>query len=130
MIFKFLTIAFIFLSFGACTSIGEGNNINQFDKVYNIWKKESTQENIRIMSKPTAYKQLSSYKSFLNLNNKYLVNIISKIEKDDGVDFILADVIIAKMNWNNEEFDLYHGGIRARQVVLKFKNQNENKLKN
>lgn len=92
-----------------------------FEAVYRDWK--SVEARYRHYSKTEPLKKLPEYKAFLTLGENAIPNLEEKVRLDDGMDFVLCDIIIQLSNWNPEEFDVGDLGKRCQQVLEKLEDK-------
>ena len=100
-----------------------------FDKIYQEWK--SVESEYRHFSKMEPIKKLPQYKAFLALDPDSIDDLERVLRADDGLDFVLADVVIHLSNWDANNFDMGDLGKRRRQVLKRLednKNGDEKKV--
>lgn len=92
-----------------------------FESVYRDWK--SVEARYRHFSKTEPLKELPEYKAFLTLGKNAIPNLEEKVRLDDGMDFVLCDIIIQLSDWNQEEFEVGDLGKRCQQVLEKLEDE-------
>ena len=112
-------VTLLVISSVGCVKEKKSSNLpaekNDFDKVYRDWK--SVESEYRHFSKMEPIKKLPQYKAFLKLKSDSIADLERVIRNDDGLDFVLADVVIHLSNWNPSSFDVGDLGKRRRQVL-------------
>ncbi|MFO0940478.1 MAG: hypothetical protein U0930_06895 [Pirellulales bacterium] len=98
----------------------EPNNM-EFSQIYARWKK--IEPELRIYSKTTPIKKMQEYKDFLTLGKEIIPLLEEKLRQDDGMDFVLCDVVIELSDWQEAEFPSGDMGARVRKVLEKLEEQ-------
>jgi hypothetical protein len=87
---------------------------DEFDRRYAEWRSAARAKSM--YSKSTAYTALPEYRALIALGKEALPFLIEKLEKDEEMDFLLAEGIIDIEGWNPAEFS--KTDLKERRTVV------------
>ena len=86
-----------------------------FDEAYSAWRLKVTE--FKLLSKTYPIQELPEYHAIHALGEKALPKLKEKLQVNDGMDFVLCDIIIELKRWDIDEFAKYDRGRRSREVL-------------
>lgn len=117
-----IVIVFIVITLVVGCSVQKHSNSNvdgmmeaRFEHLYLAWRSES--EALFPSSYSATYTQLPQFKAMIDLGEPAVPYLEKKLRANKGMDFMLADAIIAIMHWKSADFSESNRTLRRVEVL-------------